>query len=182
VDYDHASGIAVSALFATYSLDASSATNYPKGRQVTAVWQDQTTKDVWTQIYEVDYGTVDYGDLGERFAELYPSLWESCRDRWDAVKSYALLTVKQDIAAKGRMLDRLRDADAATPLLLAKSAQVAILGRGDQWENERKATAAEYTQRLETLCASAEWWDEDQDLAHDTGEQETTEPLFGRGF
>jgi hypothetical protein len=181
-EYDHTSGVAVSGLFLTYSLNASSATDYPKGRQVTASWRDETTLDVWTQVYEVVYGIVDYGKLSTTFSQLYPTTWESTRDRWDAVVDYATLTVKHDVAAKGRMLDRLRDEDAALPLLLSKCRVIALIDSGDTDKTERDEAAKEYVERLNVLCAASEWWDADQDLIHEEEEIQTTEPWFGRGL
>jgi hypothetical protein len=168
----HKSGTAFSARWCTYSLNASSATNYSASTEGYFQWDGFNTDDLplrssWT----VGKFTYAPGDLQDRFRMRYPHYAEVMPENsWDEYYDAALDELVERFQPYGKDFSKLVNIRAGQRLLLAQIAYLIAIGQGDGWEYERDTQAMELD-RLETqFRAIRNWTDDDEDGVRDENE------------
>jgi len=174
--YDHAAGDAVSALWATYDLDASDTDTYTLGLVVVARWALATADTEVTQSYQVVARGPEVGALESEFRAIYPGTWELVASRWASVVEIATRRLRADVRALGTDPGRWVDGEPYRDLLIEHVRLVAIADGGERWAAERAEARAEYDRRL--AAARAVWADLDQDGVLDEDE-ELSDPWHG---
>jgi len=175
--YDHASGTAVTGRWVSYTLDASSATNYPADTELAIAWTVNATNLVLTQTAVV-LKRVSEEIIWDEFSDLYPHYAEQIPSgKFDLYKNDAYRQLRSALGSRGRTLEKLVDGTDLTHLLMAQIAYHIAMTRGDTWDNEATRMNRYLTDAYDQFCASNIWIDEDQDLIKEEEEEQPSDML-----
>jgi hypothetical protein len=168
----HSSGAAVYGAYATYALDASSATNYPKTAIVVVTWTPDSDDTAVTEEYVVAATSMAGGGLWADLSNSYPTVYEKIagRDK-DRLEDVIRSRFGNALRHRGLDINRVKDQTLLSDgmVLFARF----IILSDSSVENETYMRAkTEFKDWLDMLAASPIWQDFDQDGAEDgdTGE------------
>ena len=163
----HSSGAEVLGLYYTATLNLSSATNFPKGRQTVLGWTPSHGGAEITEVYTIAVDEMKGSDIGRRFRVRFPDLYLAAEDVLDQVEAEALRQIRIDWSARGMDIDRLVDQEIMMPCLMFQMAFIIAAGRGDTFASERDFLKTAYDDEVLKIASLPLWVDDNQDKAKD---------------
>jgi hypothetical protein len=174
LEESHASGAAVSARWMTYSLDASSATNYPNLREGSILWDPNTDDQAIRNTFQVSTKTLLPGGLEETFRIVYPAEAADVTDGgWATLEGGAIDRLANYYEGRGRNIRALVSESAAEDLIMSQIAYMVAVGSGKversvQLENNLARAKSEFE-------VVRRWTDTDQDDTLEDAEDERSD-------
>ena len=166
----HSTAAEVLGLYYTATLNISSATTFPKSRQVVLGWTPSHGGAEITELCEIARDELKGNDIGRRFRVRFPELYIAAEDVMSDVETEALRQIRIDWAARGMSVDRIVDQELLMPCLMYQMAFIIAAGRGDTFANERDFLKKYYDDEVVKVGTMPLWVDENQDRVQTTGD------------
>ena len=183
-DYDHAVTSKAYGMFATYTLDTTTTSDYTSGRQLVVYWQPDIDVAPLSQLYEVAKANeFSASDFEQMFSALYPDEYEVVRDRLLKTKEIAETQLSYRLKSRGMLMERVKDQEVLAMSLLTLTRYLLIRGFGEAYQYETAQALSAYNMEFDLLCSLPIWSDDNQDDVKDDEEVNTHDPwLLDRGM
>lgn len=187
LQYDHSADDGVYATWATYALDVSDTTTFPKGLTTVFIFTPTGTGQVTRDEYQISHAVVDVSGLEGTFKIIYPRAYHaftSPANNFDIYRAEAERQIKNELLSQNNAFDydRIVDQDMIAPVVMAKMALLWTLNGDVEKEDERKVLSADYASQMAYLLNRTKWTDDDQDDAKDEEEISDNEPIFNTSW
>jgi hypothetical protein len=181
---DHTLGSEVYGLFATVTLDTTNLTNYPKGRQVTLVWNFPTSGFSIEETGVISVYSFLIQNFEERFANLHPREYAALvgDDRLKPMLDEAISQFSSELRLRNLYLERVVDTDCVVPCLMAKLRWLTLLNGDASYDTERSVARDDYLRQFEMICGAPIWTDDNQDLIQSDLEVTDHQVFFERSM
>lgn len=171
LNHAHASGAAVSPLWATYALDVSDTDDYPLHGRFVLEWTSNSSDErPVTQYARIVKRVFRVLGFKKQFARRYRDLYDVIRKRWSAFEADTYDELQTRYAGDGFDLDRCIDADRMTEVCREALRWIVVDSTGDRWADDREAAMVSYNTAYQRTLTAPIWRDIDEDLNKDDGE------------
>ncbi len=174
--YSHEAGLIVRALFATYSLDASSPTDYPAGRTVVVTWTPNTDEPALREEYEIVRAALALPGLEGEFQRIYPTEHQMTGGRFASYEAEARRRIESWFRLRGRDMSKLVGDDLNTPMMELMVWLINKSNGGDTRQTEASEALKAYEQAMAEIGESPIWIDTDGDGTKDDEEWRPSPP------
>jgi hypothetical protein len=164
----HSNEASITALWATYALDASNADTFPLNKHMVLRWAADTDDLEITERAEIAKFGFAYPGFEEAFATLYPYEYEVASQpegRLPALLDEAHMRIRHECLLRGMDFNRVVNNEVLLPVVSAKVRWLILLNGDDRYNaaEERELAQSEYNRLFELLASSVIWTDENQD-------------------
>lgn len=167
----HASGVAIKALWFTYTYDISTTATYTVGRELTINWIPNNHEPVISQRAKVVKFEFELQDLEEEFQALYPQEHQMIEARYAFFEASAQEQIQIDLPP-GFDLDRHRNPESfKKPILEYICYMTNKSSSGNKRQVEALSALKEYNRIMASLTEKGQWFDVDQDDVKDEQEE-----------
>ncbi len=175
LNHAHASGAAVSPLWATKAIDASTEADYPLGGKYLIQWVNANADDIpATEYAEVVKRKMQILGFEQDFALRFRDLHEVIRKRWAAFERATYDMMRAEWLAEGRKFDRFVDQSRGMEYAIQTLRRIVVDTHGDQWAAEREPAMKAAKEALRITLNTENWSDDDQDLVVEEEEVATS--------
>ena len=172
--HDHAAAAVVYGRRMTSTVDCSSASDYPAGRNLVIEWGGFDTDEIpFTEEGEVEKRRAQVGDIEGKFAAMYAHYYSMIEPEFfDTYATEAYEEIREIFMLRGRDIDTLVASHNIEPLWMAQIAYSIAYAGGDDKTEERAAMTLRRNDLVEQYGASTLWHDADQDGSKDDLEEQ----------
>jgi len=182
---EYESGAAVYPMYAVYTLDTTDTDAYTNGMQIRITWTPTGSGNETDQIFEVLQTILELEGFEDSFRSLYPRAYDvlsKTPGRMADIFDVAEMRLHADLKSDGLDLYRVKDQRIVKPVLMALAAKLYTLNGDAEMADEREALMIDYDDRLETMKRLPIWVDTDLDNKRETGEVDSHQTYFERGW
>jgi hypothetical protein len=182
---EYESGASVYPMYTVYTLDTTDTDVYTNGLKLRITWTPTGAGNATDEIYDVLQTVLEIDGFEGMFRSLYPRAYDvlsKTPGRFRNVVDSAEMRLYCDLMSDGMDMHNIKDQRTIAPVLLALTAFLYTLNGDSDTDDERKALAIDYDDRLAALKKLPIWIDSNLDGVSDPAETTSHQTWFERGW